>query len=142
MAVIGLATCFLVVSLGTIFNAIVTDDRNLPVLAMLIGMAFVVLLMIQIGAAVRLCLALGDDWAVSVYVLLTFIPVISLFTLVALNLRATNRLNQAGIRVGPFGATTADLASYRETLTSTPCGVCGEFVSRGVHTCPMCGATL
>jgi hypothetical protein len=59
----------------------------------------------SIVGAVRLCNGLGYSIASKVVVIIgLLIPIVSLLVLVSLSIRATNRLKQAGYKVGLLGA--------------------------------------
>jgi len=96
-----------------------------------------VLLIFQIYAVVRLCLALNEGTATAIYVVVMCIPCVSLILLLFLNGRATARLKAAGIRVGLMGANFADVANYEPT--ERKCPGCGEAIDEAEARCPMCG---
>lgn len=50
-------------------------------------------------------------WTILFYMVMVFIPFIGIFFLVALNMKATRLLQEAGIEVGFLGVKSADLPS-------------------------------
>ncbi len=96
------------------------------------------LLVMQIVAVIRLCLALKEGWATGIYVIFQFAPCLSLILLLFLNGRATARLKEAGIRVGLLGARSSDVENYRPRQRT--CISCGEPLEEDVTLCPLCGA--
>jgi hypothetical protein len=96
------------------------------------------LIVIQIIAVVRLCLALHEGWATIIYVILQFVPCLSLIMLLFLNGRATAFLKNNGVRVGLMGASRADLDRFAQ-LGDRTCVGCGEPLSLDDTRCPVCG---
>lgn len=98
-------------------------SQKMLLLAVLVGVAFyavaqvtqVPLLLIpgalfQLYAVFRICKALETGTVPTVFLILSqFIPCISLIVLVILNQMATNKLQQAGYKVGLMGIKSKDL---------------------------------
>jgi len=86
--------------------------------------AIAVIYLFVVIAAIRMAHLLhGETWAL-VCGALMLVPVVSLATLLILSRRATNRLQNEGIRVGFWGASSEDVQSWIKARLSV-CVHCG-----------------
>jgi len=87
---------------GIAFGNIIASNAHLPVLFYFDMVLAVGLLVFMIMSVIGLSKALGLSPVV--YVILMFIPCVSLIMLISLSGKATTILKQAGIKVGFMGA--------------------------------------
>lgn len=128
-----------------IFIGLLEEIPPLIMLASVIGLAVlaIVVVVVQIFAVVRISRALQENLSTAiVFGLLMLLPFLSLIILLALNGMASKRFQQAGIRVGLFGANRSDIRNYAEREATASCPACGEPIAGDAKTCPMCGAAV
>jgi hypothetical protein len=85
--------------IGILEGVVVAGHPTLFIINLFLGLAVLVFMIISV---LKLAGALGQSQIM--YVILMFIPCISLIMLLVLNRQATKRLQQAGIKVGLLGA--------------------------------------
>lgn len=103
----------------------------------LIGAMFLGLLQTMI--VLRLCVLLNDAIGM-LYGIAAFFFCLSLFAMLRVDFRVTQFLNELGIHVGPFGASSAGLKNYWPADEPRPtCPTCGEPLDSQLASCQMCG---
>lgn len=116
------------------------DPTTSPGTLIALGGLQIAIVILQLVAVIKLCLALDEGWVTAIYAVLQCVPCVNLILLLLLNGRATRRLQAAKIRVGLMGANSSDVANYQPRKRA--CSACGEPLVSGATTCPMCGAAL